>query len=252
MTEDTDKSSDGIRGGLPLKHALSVTFDDVPALERGGRLADVTVVYETYGNLNAARDNAVLICHALSGDSHVARHDADDDPGWWDLAGFVGPGCPIDTDRYFVICPNLLGGCRGTTGPNSTNPATAKPYGADFPAITIGDMVEVHRRLVRHLGIEKLLAVVGGSMGGLQVLDWAVRYPDELAGAIPIATSPRLSSQALAFDVVARNAIMELDLVADLPQLLPQILSMTTGDPPLFVHVSYNSDDVIQMRFADA
>ena len=163
------------------------------------------MTYETYGRLNEARDNAVLICHALSGDSHVARHTADDDPGWWDLV--VGPGLSIDTDRYFVICANALGGCRGTTGPNSLNPATGKIYGADFPTITTGDIVEVQRLLLDHLGIDRLLAVVGGSMGGQQALTWAVRHPERVAGTVAIATSARLTTQALAFDVVGRNAI---------------------------------------------
>src|SRR5208337_3714928 len=134
------------------------------ALEQGGHLARLTVAYETYGQLNAARDNAVLICHAISGDSHVARHDEEDDPGWWDV--LVGPGKGIDTGRLFVICPNLLGGCRGTTGPGSIDPASGKPYGPDFPIITIGDMVEVQHRLITQLGIRQLLAVVGGSVGG--------------------------------------------------------------------------------------
>ena len=128
-----------------------------------------------------------------------------DDPGWWDIA--VGPGKPIDTDRYFVICPNLLGGCRGTTGPAASTPPTGKPYGRDFPTITIGDMVEVQRRLLDHLGIDTLLAVVGGSMGGHQALAWATRFPERVRSVVALATSPRLTSQALAFDVVGRNAI---------------------------------------------
>ena len=201
-------SSDSVRSAAPLKHAQTVTFDEPLALERDGVLPQTTVVYETYGTLNKRRDNAVLICHAISGDSHVARHDERDDPGWWDIAGMVGPGRPIDTDQVFVICPNILGGCRGTTGPAGTNPATGKPYGADFPTITIGDMVVLQKRLIDHLGIPRLRAVIGGSMGGHQVLDWAVRYPDAVAGAIALATSPRLTSQALAFDVVGRNAIL--------------------------------------------
>ena len=164
------------------------------------------MAYETYGRLSPNRDNAVLICHAISGDSHVARHDDGDDPGWWDIV--VGPGKPIDTDRYFVICPNILGGCRGTTGPNSINPATGKPYGIDFPVITVGDMVEVQRRLIAQLGIDRLLAVVGGSLGGHMVLVWATQFPELVAGAIAVATSARLTSQALAFDVVGRNAIL--------------------------------------------
>jgi homoserine O-acetyltransferase len=175
-------------------------------LELGGRLPEVTVVYETYGRLGPRRDNAVLVCHALSGDSHVARHDETDDPGWWNVV--VGPGKSIDTDRYFVICPNILGSCRGTTGPNSINPETGKPYAADFPLVTVGDMVEVQRRLMDHLGIDRLLAVVGGSLGGHMVLRWATRFPARVAGAIAVATSPRLTSQAVAFDVVGRNAIL--------------------------------------------
>ncbi|HUS91351.1 MAG TPA: homoserine O-acetyltransferase [Phycisphaerae bacterium] len=200
------ESSDTVRSARLLKYARRLDLDQPLELERGGRLTEVTVAYETYGRLTPARDNAVLVCHALSGDSHVAMHDEADDPGWWDIA--VGAGKPIDTDRYFVICPNVLGGCRGTTGPNSPNPATGRPYGPDFPTITVDDMVEVQRRLVDHLGIARLLAVVGGSMGGHQALLWPIRHPDRVRGAILVATSTRLSSQALAFDVVGRNAIL--------------------------------------------
>ena len=164
------------------------------------------VAYETYGTLNPAGDNAVLICHALSGDSHVARHNADDTPGWWDLV--VGPGKSIDTDRYFVICPNLLGGCRGTTGPNCVNPETGRPYGADFPRITVYDMVKVQKLLVEHLGVRRLRAVVGGSLGGQLALTWATQLPAMVAGTMALATAPRLTSQAMAFDIVGRNAIL--------------------------------------------
>ena len=204
--ENFFQSSDSARFAGPLRHARCVSLPEPLALEFGGELPGVTVCFETYGRLSADKSNAVLICHALSGDSHVARHDPDDEPGWWDVA--VGPGKPIDTDRFHVICPNLLGGCRGTTGPNSLNPITGKPYGADFPRVTIGDMVTVQKRLLDHLGIERLLAVVGGSMGGQLVLCWAGKYPDAVAGAVPIATAPRLTSQALAFDIVGRNAIL--------------------------------------------
>jgi homoserine O-acetyltransferase len=200
------ESSDRVRSAAALPHAKSVTFAQPLALELGGQLQEVTVAYETYGTLNAARSNAVLICHALSGDSHVARHDPADSPGWWDIV--VGPGKSIDTDRFFVICPNILGGCRGTTGPNSINPATQRRYAAAFPTATIGDTVEVHRRLLDHLRIARLHAVVGGSMGGQQAMLWATRYPDRIHSCVLIATAARLSSQALAFDVVARNAIL--------------------------------------------
>jgi homoserine O-acetyltransferase/O-succinyltransferase len=200
------ESSDSVRHANPLRHAQSVTFDQALDLQLGAHLPSVTVVYETYGRLDAARENAVLVCHAISGDSHVARHDEQDDPGWWDLV--VGPGRAIDTNRWFVICPNLLGSCRGTTGPGSINPVTGKPYGRDFPTITVADMVEVQRRLLDHLGIRQLQTVVGGSVGGHQALTWATRYPERVRGVVALATSPRLTSQALAFDVVGRNAIL--------------------------------------------
>jgi homoserine O-acetyltransferase len=205
MAGDTFESSDTVRTAQPLRHAQTVTLDEPLGLESGGTLPGVSVVFETYGRLNEARDNAILICHAISGDSHVARHDDADEPGWWDI--LVGPGKPVDTNRFFVICPNLLGGCRGTTGPGSLNPATGKPYGPDFPTITLGDMVEVERRLLDRLGIGQLVAVIGGSVGGHQVLTWATRHPDRLRGAVVLASSPRLTSQALAFDIVGRNAI---------------------------------------------
>ena len=206
MTETFFDSSDANRHALTLKHVQWARFDEPFELERGGALPGVTVAYETYGRLSPTGDNAVLICHALSGDSHVARHDEEDDSGWWDI--MVGPGKPIDTDRFFVICPNVLGGCRGTTGPNSTNPATGRPWGRDFPAISIGDIVRVQQLLIHRLGIKRLLAVVGGSLGGHMTLDWATRFPDRLAGAVALATSGQLTSQALAFDVVGRNAIL--------------------------------------------
>lgn len=207
MANNEFDSSDSVRTGRPLVHARTLTFPGPWTLECGGQLPEVTVAFETYGTLNADRSNAVLICHALSGDSHVARHHDQDDPGWWDIA--VGPGKAIDTDRYFVICPNVLGGCRGSTGPNSIHPETGQPYGPDFPLITIGDIVNVQQRLIAALGIERLLAVIGGSLGGHMALTWAIRFPDQVAGTVAIATSPRLTSQALAFDVVGRNAIMQ-------------------------------------------
>ena len=199
-------SSDDVRSAKPSEHMHYAHFNERFPLELGGELPEVTVAYETHGTLNEARDNAILVCHAISGDSHVARHDDNDKPGWWDV--MVGPGKPIDTDRYFVVCPNVLGGCSGTTGPNSTNPATGKPYGRDFPSITIADMVHVQRRLMDHLGAQKLLAVIGGSLGGMQAQTWAIRYPDRVGGCAAIATSPRLTSQAIAFDIVGRNAIL--------------------------------------------
>jgi len=206
VTQNPFESSDTVRHAQPLRHVRLARLAQPLALEMGGQLAEVTLAYETYGELNAARDNAVLICHALSGDSHVAQHDEADDPGWWDIV--VGPGKAIDTRRYFVICANLLGGCRGSTGPGSVNPATGKPFGRDFPTITVGDMVAAQRGLLDQLGIERLLAVVGGSLGGQQALVWGTRYSDRVRGVVALATSARLTSQGLAFDVVGRNAIL--------------------------------------------
>ncbi|MDP3480468.1 MAG: homoserine O-acetyltransferase, partial [Desulfoprunum sp.] len=189
------------------------TFAEPPeemVLESGTQLGPITIAYETYGSLSAKRDNVVLIAHAFSGDSHVAGRYAGeldgDKTGWWDF--MVGPGKGIDTERYFVICANILGSCMGSTGPSSLNPETDRPYGLDFPMVTIGDMVETQKRLLDHLGIEKLLAVIGGSVGGMQVLEWCVRYPQMVRAAIPIATTMRHSALAIAFNEIARQAIM--------------------------------------------
>ena len=186
MSKNVFESTDSVRSAKPLRYLQTAELKQPLKLELGASLPSVTVAYETYGQLNAARDNAVLVGHAISGDSHVAKHDEQDDPGWWDIA--VGPGKAIDTNRFFVICPNLLGGCRGTTGPGSLNPATGKHYGRDFPTVTVGDMVEVQRRLVAHLGISQLLAVVGGSLGGHQAIAWAIRHPDCVRGVVALAT----------------------------------------------------------------
>ena len=174
----------------------------------GKTLAPIDVAYETYGELNEAGDNAVLICHALSGNAHVAGYSSPDDkkPGWWEV--MVGPGKGVDTNKYFIICSNFLGGCSGTTGPSSINPETQKPYGLDFPIITIADMVKVQKLLLDKLGIKKLLAVMGGSIGGMQVLQWAIEYPDFVKAALAIATTTHLGAQSIAFDAVGRNAIL--------------------------------------------
>lgn len=182
------------------------TFDGL-TLENDEKLAPVTIAYETYGSLNIEKSNAILIVHALSGDSHVAGiYKGENNPGWWD--NMVGPGKAFDTNKYYVICSNVLGGCKGSTGPSSVNSKIGKPYALDFPLITINDMVNAQKRLIEHLGIEKLLSVVGGSMGGMQVLSWLVRYPEKVRSAIPIATTVRHSPQQIAFDEVGRQAIM--------------------------------------------
>ncbi len=176
-------------------------------LDSGASLAPLEVAYKTYGRLNADKTNAVLICHALTLDQHVASvHPTTGKPGWWNRA--VGPGLPLDPERYFIICANVVGGCMGTTGPASSDPATGAPYGLGFPVITIGDMVRAQAMLVEALGIETLFAVVGGSMGGMQVLQWAADYPDRLLSAVCIAAAPRHSAQNIAFHEVGRQAIM--------------------------------------------
>ena len=184
-----------------------VTFSEGMALDCGARLASVTVAYRTYGTLNAARTNAVLVCHALTGDQYVAEtHPITGKPGWWDAV--VGPGLPVDTNRFFVIGANVLGGCMGSTGPASArDDDPSVPWGTDFPPVTIGDMVRAQKKLIDHLGVEKLFAVMGGSMGGMQVLQWAVAYPAAVFAAIPVATAAYHSAQNIAFHEVGRQAV---------------------------------------------
>ncbi|OUS11633.1 homoserine O-acetyltransferase [Rhodospirillales bacterium 47_12_T64] len=184
-----------------------IVFDDPMPLDSGIELGPIEVSYQTYGTLNAAKNNAIVICHALTGDQFVSEtHPITQKPGWW--AMMVGPGKPVDTDKYFVICSSVIGGCMGSTGPVSVDPKTNKPYGLNFPVITIGDMVRAQKRLVESLGIKKLFCVIGGSMGGMQVLQWAVSYPEMVFAAIPIATAPRHTAQNIAFHEVGRQAIM--------------------------------------------
>ena len=185
---------------------FSAPPDELP-LESGKKLGPITLAYETYGQLNLEKSNAILVVHALSADAHAAGyHKGDQEPGWWD--NMIGPGKAFDTDQYFVICSNVIGGCKGSTGPSSVNPQTGKPYALDFPMITIADMVNAQRRLVNHLDIEKLLTVVGGSMGGMQVLQWVAAYPERVRSVIPIATALKNSPQQIAFNEVIRQSIM--------------------------------------------
>jgi len=209
MSEYIEHDIDGVSVGLVEKKYF--TFAEPPdtmLLESNARLGPITIAYETLGTLNEDNSNVILILHALSGDSHVAGYysEGDSKPGWWDI--MVGPGKGIDTDKYFVICTNIIGSCMGSTGPSSINPATGNPYGFDFPVVTIGDMVKAQKALLDHLGINKLLSVIGGSIGGMQVLEWVVRYPDTVVSAIPLATTTRHSALAIAFNEVARQAIM--------------------------------------------
>lgn len=176
-------------------------------LVSGERLAPVEVAYETYGTLAEDASNVVFVCHALTGDAHAAGHHGDPTrPGWWDV--LIGPGKPIDTERLFVVSPNLLGGCKGTTGPSSVDPRTGRPYGLRFPHFEVADLVTVHRRLLAHLGIGRVRAAIGGSLGGMQVLQWALDHPDDLEDGILVCASARLSAQNIAFSAVARASIM--------------------------------------------
>jgi len=209
--QNAQKSRDTDAGASDSLNAQEgkVTFgpDQPLPLDCGVELSPYTVAYATFGTLNEERSNVVLVCHALTGDQYVAGiHPTTGKPGWWPM--MVGPGLPIDTDRYFVLCANVLGGCMGTTGPKESDPKTGKPYGLEFPVITIGDMVRAQARLLDHLGIEKVLCVTGGSMGGMQVLEWAASYPKRVVSAIPIAGAARHSAQNIAFHEVGRQAIM--------------------------------------------
>jgi homoserine O-acetyltransferase len=216
----------GAPGSAGVFRTQYVDLPDPLPLESGRTLDEVRIAYETYGRLSPARDNVILVCHALSGDAHAAGYS--DDPqapsavdgfradergikargglGWWD--GMIGPGKAFDTNRYYVVCTNLIGSCRGSTGPGSTNPRTGQPYGLDFPVVTVGDMVRAERSFLRVLGIDRLLAVAGGSLGGMQALEWSVAYPDDVRAAISIASTARLGSQGVAWNAIARNAIM--------------------------------------------
>jgi homoserine O-acetyltransferase/O-succinyltransferase len=191
----------------PHSHVLRLGAEDGLVLESGAMLAPLQIAYQTYGALNAERSNAILVCHALTGDQHLANeHPVTGKAGWW--ISMVGPGKPIDTDRFFVICVNVLGGCMGTSGPASKSETTGEAYGTDFPVVTISDMVRAQARLIDHLGIETLLAVVGGSMGGMQVLAWASLFPARVFAAMPIACAAKHSAQNIAFHEVGRQAVM--------------------------------------------
>ena len=240
----------GQEGSLGIVETKYMTFSPPGGfcLESGEKLDAVKIAYETYGELNRDRTNAILIVHALSGDANAAGfHRGARKPGWWD--GMIGPGKGFDTDKYFVICSNILGGCKGTTGPSSINPATGKPYGLSFPPISIHDMVNCQKLLIDRLGIEKLLCVSGGSMGGMQVLSWLTRYPDRVRSVIPISTAIRHSPQQIAFDEVGRQAIM-----ADIDWKSGNYYG---GPPParglsvarMVGHITYMSDTSMRDKF---
>lgn len=250
MSEYIQHDRDRISVGIVAKRFF--TFAAPPnelVLENGTRLGPVTLAYETYGTLAPDRRNAVLVLHALSGDSHVAgTYSADDEkPGWWDC--MVGPGKGIDTDIYFVVCINIIGSCLGSTGPCTINPRTLEPYGLDFPVVTIGDMVAAQKALIDHLGIERLLCVVGGSVGGMQVLEWSVRYPQMVAAAIPLATTMKHSALAIAFNEVARQAIMADPNWNHGNYYRGEKPALGLAVARMIGHITYLSDESMRLKF---
>jgi homoserine O-acetyltransferase len=230
-----------------------VTFDDGIMLECGTALRRHSVAFRTYGTLNADRSNAVLVCHALTGDQYLAEpHGITGKPGWW--TAVVGPGRPVDTDRFFVICPNVLGGCMGSTGPLSprddTGDAPATPWGTDFPPVTIRDMVRAQKQLVDHLGIKRLFAVIGGSMGGMQVLQWAALYPDAVFAALPIATASYHSAQNIAFHEVGRQAIFaDPDWQGGQYWRTGRIPARGLAVARMCAHITYLSEEALTRKF---
>ena len=224
---------------------------DALELDCGKKLYSVNIRYETCGKLNNEGTNAVLIAHALSGDAHVSgKHSANDDKsGWWDE--MVGPGKYLDTNKYFVVCSNVIGGCAGSTGPRSINPKTGKLYNMDFPVITIADMARAQKRLMEHLKIKKWLSIVGGSMGGMQALEWAINYPDLMESVIPIATTARLSPQAIAFDWVGRQAILE-DSNWRAGNYSEEDQQNGLSTARMLAHITYLSDESMYNKFGRA
>ena len=229
---------------------FSFGADSEPGLELdcGRVLAPVNIRYETYGELNSKKNNAVLILHALTGDAHVAgyHNKSDKKPGWWD--DMVGPGKPFDTEKYFIVCTNVIGGCMGSTGPSSVNPATGNPYNLDFPFITIGDMVKAQKRLMEYLKIDKWLSIAGGSMGGMQALQWAVDYPDAVGSVMAIATTTRLSPQGIAFDWVGRQAIMS-DPKWNNGEYGDNVPEQGLAIARMVGHITYLSDESMDRKF---
>ncbi len=232
----------------PERHQ-SITFDEAFPLECGAVLPGMTVAYRTYGTLNAARSNAILVCHALTGDQYVAeRHPLTDKPGWWNQV--VGPGRPVDTDRFFVICANVLGGCMGSTGPRDIQPGTQDPWGIEFPTVTIADMVRAQKRLVDHFGIARLFAAIGGSMGGMQVLQWAASYPQAIFAAVPIATASFHSAQNIAFHEVGRQAIFaDPDWAGGFYWRNGQIPARGLAVARMAAHITYLSEQALTRKF---
>ncbi len=230
-----------------IVEAHVVRFDSI-SLDGGATLAPVEVAYESYGELNARKSNAILILHAFSGDAHAAGVSPETGkPGWWD--NMIGPGKAFDTNKYFVICSNVLGGCRGTTGPASINPATGCPYAMSFPVITIRDMVRLQKMLIDHLGIPRLLSLSGGSMGGMQALEWAISYPDAVVSTIPIAATARHSAQQIAFNEVGRQAIIADPDWRDGNYYDAKPPARGLAVARMVGHITYMSDDSMREKF---
>lgn len=243
----------GLNNGQNRNESLhqSITFEGETTLklECGEVLSPFTIAYETYGTLNADKSNAILVCHALTGDQYAAStHPVTGKAGWWEV--MIGPGKPIDTDKYFIICPNVIGGCMGSTGPASINPATKMAYGLDFPVITIGDMVRAQLHLIDHLGIDQLFCAIGGSMGGMQVLEWAAKNSERVFAAIPIATAARHSSQNIAFHEVGRQAVMaDPDWQGGRYMELGTTPRKGLAVARMAAHITYLSDEALHQKF---
>ena len=250
MSEYIEHDKDSISVGIVEKELF--TFAEPPdemVLESGARFGPLTLAYETCGTLNEEKSNVILILHALTGDSHVAGYYTPDDekPGWWD--NMVGPGKGIDTDKYFVVCSNIIGSCMGSTGPCTINPKTVLPYGLDFPVVTIGDMVEAQKALIDHLGIKKLLAVMGGSIGGMQVLEWCARYPEMVVSAIPLASTTKHSALSIAFNEVARQSIMADPNWNNGEYYFGPKPDMGLAVARMIGHITYLSDESMRLKF---
>ena len=245
----SDDDSDGSVGLVETQTARLFTAEKPLTLASGATVGPVDVAYETYGTLAPDRSNVIYICHALTGDAHAAGwHEGDRRPGWWD--NLIGPGRPLDTDRFFIVSSNILGGCRGTTGPGSTNPATGEAYGMEFPLLDMADFVTVHRALLAHLGIPHLLIALGGSLGGMQVLEWSLTYPHDMSHAVIIAASSRLTAQNIAFSAVARRAI------TDDPNFAGGRYAAEGTNPDvglsiarMMAHITYMSEDALTAKF---
>ena len=250
MSEYIEHDRQGVSVGfVEKKYYVFAEPPNEMLLENGATFGPIQIAYETYGRMNEAKDNVVLVLHALSGDAHVAGYHNENDakPGWWDF--MVGPGKGIDTEKYFVICSNIFGSCSGSTGPSSVNTNTGIPYGFDFPVITIGDMASAQKKLLDHLEIKNIHSVIGGSIGGMQVLEWCARYPDMVASAIPLATTTRNSALAIAFNEVARQAIIADPNWNNGDYYLGKRPDLGLSVARMIGHITYLSDESMRLKF---